>query len=143
MDKKHRLAGIDLLKGVAAYAVVFIHSQSGEFGEPSYWTLQLSRLFGLAVPFFLATSFYLTINKIFSDHKPYSLTARLKFIIIPYLSWSLIYFLARCAKYLATGDILKIGDLFSNLLPMIFFREYSSSVVFLTTFNDRNYWYTI
>ncbi|WP_193195796.1 hypothetical protein [Nostoc sp. MG11] len=65
MDKKHSLAEIDLLKGIAAYAVGFIHSQSGEFGEPSHVNLQLLRLFGLAVPFFLATSFYLTINKIF------------------------------------------------------------------------------
>ncbi|WP_267871067.1 hypothetical protein [Nostoc sp. XA010] len=41
MNKAHRLTGIDLLKGIAAYGVVFIHSTTGEFGSPSYWTVQL------------------------------------------------------------------------------------------------------
>ncbi|MHC5673713.1 hypothetical protein [Nostoc sp.] len=45
MNKAHRLTGIDLLKGIAAYGVVFIHSTSGEFGSPSYWTIQLGDFF--------------------------------------------------------------------------------------------------
>lgn len=132
INKTHRLTGVDLLKGIAAYGVVFIHSTNGEFGSPSYWTAQLGNLFlGFVVPFFLATSFYFLIQKICFSDRPYSFTSRLKFIIIPYLSWSLIYLSVRLLKYLFTGKFIKISERLVDPISIFFLGGTAVQLYFL------------
>lgn len=40
-NKKHRLLGIDLLKGIASYAVVYAHSSGRPYGITGYWAAKI------------------------------------------------------------------------------------------------------
>ncbi len=61
MEKKSRLLGIDLCRGLAAFVVVVVHSGDETWGVPvRYWALQFRLLFYFAVPFFLTVSFFFT-----------------------------------------------------------------------------------
>ncbi|OUL29861.1 hypothetical protein BV372_22450 [Nostoc sp. T09] len=115
MNNKPRFVGVDLLKIISAYAVVYIHSQGGNYGDTSYWAAKIGVFFNIfAVPFFLAISFYLLVKKIYSSTSPYSFIARLKFLVLPYIIWTLIYLTFRISKYLIQGETPKIISLFSD-----------------------------
>ncbi|SRR5579883_1404735 len=132
MNRKRRLVGIDLLKGVAAYAVVFIHSLGGPFGNTGFWAEKIGLFFtGFAVPFFLATSFYLMAQKLYCSNSPYSLKSRLKNILTPYLIWTLIYLLFRTIKCLVIGDYQKISLLFSDPISILFFGGAAVQLYFI------------
>lgn len=93
-----RVLGIDLCRGLAAFAVILVHSGDETWGLPiSDRAIQFRYLFYFAVPFFLAASFYfgtkitpLKINRAFWQKK-------LQRIVLPYLLWSLLYVLAKLA----------------------------------------------
>ncbi|MBD2338941.1 acyltransferase [Calothrix sp. FACHB-156] len=121
MNNKARFIGIDLLKIISAYAVVYIHSQGGNYGDTGYWAAKIGIFFNIfAVPFFLAVSFYFLLKKIYSDNKGYSLTARLKFLALPYVVWTLIYLLFRLVKYLTHNEISKMLTLFGDPIAILF-----------------------
>ena len=53
MLKENRLAGIDLCRGLAAFAVILVHSGDETWGIPiSNRAIQFRHLFYFAVPFF-------------------------------------------------------------------------------------------
>lgn len=134
MDKKRRLLGIDLLKGIAAFAVVIAHSEAepGFSGSTGYWAEKVGQFSeAFAVPFFLAASFYLMIQKIYSDHTPYPFLPRLKRLFIPYIFWSLVYVFFRALKYLSTNNLLKLRDLFSDPIAIIFLGSASVQLYFI------------
>lgn len=87
---KPRLAGLDLCRGVAAFAVVILHADEGMTAQPAGWSAILN-LAAFAVPFFLATSFYLMIQKLTTSHKPMAWKTRLMRLLIPYGFWSVLY----------------------------------------------------
>ncbi|OUL19802.1 hypothetical protein BV378_31790 [Nostoc sp. RF31YmG] len=120
MNNKPRLVGIDLLKGIAAYAVVYIHSQGGNYGNTDYLAEKAGVFFTIfAVPFFLAASFYLLIQKIYLSTSPYSFISRLKSLVFPYIIWTLIYLTLRAIKYYIHGDITKVISLFSDPVSIL------------------------
>jgi peptidoglycan/LPS O-acetylase OafA/YrhL len=88
--RKPRLAGLDLCRGVAAFAVVILHADESMTAQPAGWSEILS-LASFAVPFFLATSFYLIIQKLTTSHKPIAWQTRLMRLLIPYGFWSVLY----------------------------------------------------
>lgn len=134
MEKKSRFTGIDLLKGVAAFAVVVIHAKTGSVPSepPGYWAEKIVQFSdNFAVPFFLATSFYLMIQKIYSNNTPYSFISRFRRLFVPYVFWSIVYLLFRASKHLINNDITKLNELFSDPLAIIFFGSASGQLYFI------------
>ena len=87
-----RLFGVDLLRGIAAYAVVFVHSGDETLGLPiSQNAIALRMDFYFAVPFFLATSFYFLTSRNDIDISKRFWCSRVERILISYAVWSLIY----------------------------------------------------
>jgi peptidoglycan/LPS O-acetylase OafA/YrhL len=133
---KQRLIGLDLCRGMAAYAVVVIHA----YALMSYINLptnnsmaMLTQISRFAVPFFLAVSFYFMTNKIYVSEKSFSIRANfnLRFtrLLIPYLSWSVIYLSLRLVKALSTPDGLKI--VLQDPVGLVFLGSASVHLYFL------------
>lgn len=103
---KSRLIGVDLFRAIAAFAVIVIHaggalleSYPDQDATPLQVLMQFCRF---AVPFYLATSFYLTVGKLLAASQQFDLKAflvsRTQRLVIPYATWSGIYFAIRFAK---------------------------------------------
>jgi peptidoglycan/LPS O-acetylase OafA/YrhL len=115
MIKPSRLIGVDLMKIVACFGVVWIHSSGGPYGAIPTSVSKVGGFFsGFAVPFFLAASFYLLGSRLFFSNRSYSLGARFKSLVIPYIAWTLIYSLFRVGKYIAIGDSQKLQSFFED-----------------------------
>ncbi|HLO86694.1 MAG TPA: acyltransferase [Nostocaceae cyanobacterium] len=119
-QNKTRLSGIDLFRGIAAYAVVVLHSRPDPSLASGYWGAKLLILANFAVPFFLAISFYLAIAKAYSQQKFTSLKTRFLRLFIPYIFWSCLYLFIRIGKYLISGQIERISGLFSDPVGLMF-----------------------
>jgi peptidoglycan/LPS O-acetylase OafA/YrhL len=131
MQPKPRLIGLDLVRGIAAYAVVLFHSRVDPAAPVSDWAAKLLILGSFAVPFFLATSFYLTINKFSEKQVKVSLKSRFLRLLIPYAFWSLLYLAVRLIKYLITHETDKITSLFSDPLALFFLGSAAVQLYFL------------
>jgi len=131
MQQKPRLTGLDLVRGIAAYAVVLLHSRADPTATIGYWAAKLLVLGSFAVPFFLATSFYLLINKFSEKQVKVSLKARFLRLLIPYVFWSFIYIAVRLIKYLISHETDKIISLFSDPIALIFFGSAAVQLYFL------------
>jgi len=129
MDKKHRSTGIDLFRGIAAYAVIVIHAEHNA-AIPGSWAAKLVHFSLLAVPFFLAASFYLTINSVYVKGCKYSLKTRINRIIIPCWIWSAIYILERVSESLILKNVA-INVIFQDPLAIIFFGLAAYHLYFL------------
>ena len=58
MNETHRASGIDLCRGLAAFAVILVHSGDETWGVPiSDRAIQFRHLLYFAVPFFSGASF--------------------------------------------------------------------------------------
>lgn len=130
MQKKQRLTGIDLLRGIGIFAVVILHSDEGILVKPPIWT-SITQFSGFAVPFFLATSFYLTIERLYSMACPYNLLPRMTRLLIPYGIWSIIYLLYKTIKYALKDDFGKLIEIFQDPLAIIFFGGAAFHLYFL------------
>ncbi|MEL6930369.1 MAG: acyltransferase [Cyanobacteria bacterium J06600_6] len=95
---RQRLSGIDLWRGIAIFAVILVHADEGVSDLPYLWQILLN-FAEFAVPFFLATSFWLTVGKIQVSQKTGWLKSRIAKLILSYLIWSLIYLGYKIAKY--------------------------------------------
>lgn len=130
MDKKSRLIGIDLLRGIATYAVIILHSDEGIVVKPLGWTA-IAQFSSFAVPFFLATSFYLAIDRLYISDHPHNLKLRLTRLLIPYGFWSAVYLLQKIIKYAIKNDFDKLLDLFQDPVALIFFGGAAFHLYFL------------
>jgi len=133
---KQRIIGLDLLRGVAAYAVVVIHTGKLMIysGFPTNeWTAALTEISRFAVPFFLAISFYFMIRKLYTTASHSSWVFQLKSkwhrLLVPYLCWSTIYLSLRLLKALGRPDGL--GQLFQDPVMIIFLGGASIHLYFL------------
>ena len=124
-----RLVGLDLFRGIAAFAVVILHSDEGLTTLPASWAAILN-FSGFAVPFFLATSFYLTIGKL-SSSKPMNWRARLPRLLIPYAFWSLIYLGINLIRFVSKHESAKIEGLWQNSLGIIFLGQAGFHLYFI------------
>lgn len=133
MKKKQRLSGIDLCRGIAAYAVILVHSGDETWGVPvGEWTSEFRSLFYFAVPFFLATSFYLMTRKIDSKVLSWGFwNSRSQRILIPCAIWSVIYLIARSILFSVSHQSERLQKLFQDPLAIIFFGGASYHLYFL------------
>ncbi|MCM1984903.1 acyltransferase family protein [Lyngbya confervoides] len=119
MSEKNRLTGIDLLRGLAIYAVIVLHSDEPLTLSPYGWNsiLEFSKF---AVPFFLAASFYLSFLKFYTAQKPFQLRVRAMRLLIPYGIWSGVYLGYKGLKYLLDGEADKIATIVQDPVGIIF-----------------------
>lgn len=128
MKSQPRLLGIDLLRILAIFGVIVLHSDSGT--RVISWSWQLVRcFFGFAVPFFLATSFYLAVSK--SKQRRLQFNSRLRRLLLPYFVWSILYLFYKFAKYFIEGDTEKLSFLFLDPLGLIFCGNSAIHLYFL------------
>jgi surface polysaccharide O-acyltransferase-like enzyme len=119
MDRQQRLIGIDLFRGLAILAVAILHVVDGGTQVlPTSWP-QITHFALFAVPFFLALSFYLAIEKLYLSPQTFPLRARLNRLLVPYLCWSAVYLLYKIVKYGAVGEVQKVVNLFADPLALI------------------------
>jgi peptidoglycan/LPS O-acetylase OafA/YrhL len=127
-----RLLGVDLLRGIAAYAVVFVHSGDESLGLPiSQAAISLRMLFYFAVPFFLATSFYFLTSKAEIDTSQQFWRSRVDRILIPYAVWSIIYIIFRSIFFLYSHQMDRLQDWLRDPLAIVFFGGASYQLYFL------------
>ncbi len=129
METKQRFTGIDLFRGVAAYAVIIIHAEHSA-AIPGSWAAKLVSFSLIAVPFFLAVSFYLTMNSLYVRGSKCSLKSRINRILIPFWIWSAIYIFQRVLESLILKKI-SINSIFDDPLGIIFFGSAAYHLYFL------------
>lgn len=118
MLKQQRLTGVDLFRGIAVYAVIILHSDEGIPVLPAGWN-QIVQFSYFAVPFFLATSFYLAIAKLYASGK-FQLNLRLQRLVIPYVFWTIFYLAYKTAKYLVDNRPERLSVVFRDPFALIF-----------------------
>lgn len=130
MEKKQRLIGLDLFRGIAAYAVVILHADEGLTVQSGIWSAILN-FSAFAVPFFLATSFYLTISKLYTSGGSYAWWSRLPRLLLPYGFWSLLYLCHKVLKYVIKHEPDKIRELLQDPLGLIFLGKAAFHLYFI------------
>jgi len=131
MDKKQRLTGVDLLRGIAVFAVASVHVGDPHNTSTTFWAQEFQSFCGFAVPFFLAASFYFAINKLYTSKSHYSLGLRAKRLLLPYAFWSLIYLLVRSVKFLILHQHDELNKLYADPIALVFFGGAAIPLYFL------------
>jgi peptidoglycan/LPS O-acetylase OafA/YrhL len=127
-----KLLGIELFRGIASYAVVLVHSGDENIGLPiSQSAISLRLFFYFAVPFFLAASFYFLVSKPEIDSPRKLWASRLKRIIIPYTTWTVVYLVFRLIFFFKSHQLDRFWNLLSDPLGVIFFGNASYQLYFL------------
>ncbi|ALB40566.1 MULTISPECIES: acyltransferase [Nostocales] len=132
IENKQRLLGIDLCRGIAAFAVVVVHSGDETWGIPvTNGALHFRLFFYFAVPFFLATSFFFIIRNLSENIDLHFLRIKLQRIFIPYCVWSILYiFFGTIFSFIANQPD-RFNQLFKDPLSTIFFGGASYHLYFL------------
>ncbi|WP_036477628.1 acyltransferase [Myxosarcina sp. GI1] len=130
MNKFKKLLGIDLFRGLAVFAVIILHTDEGVDILPTAWSWVVKFSF-FAVPFFLATAFYLSTRKLYYFNNKYKFSSRLYRLLIPYICWSIFYLVYKTAKYFAAGESDRIINLFSDPVGLFFFGGAAFHLYFL------------
>ncbi|MBW4554047.1 MAG: acyltransferase [Aphanocapsa sp. GSE-SYN-MK-11-07L] len=132
MSQNKRLLGIDLCRGIAAYAVILVHSGDETWGIPiNQEAINFRLLFYFAVPFFLAASFYFMMRKPISGFSLNFWKSKLERIVIPYLLWSLIYLSLRLFFFYKSNQLDRLNQLFQDPLAIAFSGAASYHLYFL------------
>lgn len=132
MDKTIRFVGIDLCRGLAAFAVILVHSGDETWGIPiSDRAIQFRYLFYFAVPFFLAAFFYFSTQKLPLNVSISFWQKKFRRIVIPYLLWSLFYVISKTIIFLLTHNNSQIKQLLSDPLAITFLGAASYHLYFL------------
>ena len=129
---KTRLLGIDLFRGIAAYAVILVHSGDATWGLPINQAAENFRLlFYFAVPFFIAVSFYLMVNRPHISISRKFWRSRIERILIPYGIWTILYFVLKLALFPLTNQTNQVNSFLQDPWGIIFFGGISYHLYFL------------
>jgi peptidoglycan/LPS O-acetylase OafA/YrhL len=132
MNKTSRFIGIDLCRGLAAFAVILVHSGDETWGIPiSDRAIQFRYLFYFAVPFFLAASFYFSTKRLPLNISISFWQKKFRRIVIPYLLWSLFYMISKTVIFLLTHNNSQIQQLLSDPVAITFLGAASYHLYFL------------
>jgi peptidoglycan/LPS O-acetylase OafA/YrhL len=132
MKIERRLLGIDLCRGIAAYAVILVHCGDETWGIPvDPLAAEFRHFFYFAVPFFLATSFYFTTCKPKINVSQQFWLSRIERTLIPYIVWSLLYLIFKIIIFSATNQTETIKSLLQDPLAIVFFGGISYHLYFL------------
>ncbi|MEL6579224.1 MAG: acyltransferase [Cyanobacteria bacterium J06621_12] len=128
----NRLNGIDLCRGLAAFAVILVHSGDETWGLPiSEAAIRFRYLFYFAVPFFLATSLYFGTRKLPITIDGNFWRKKFKRIVIPYLLWSLFYVVMKTGIYSLTNKTDELQRMLADPTALIFFGAASYHLYFI------------
>jgi peptidoglycan/LPS O-acetylase OafA/YrhL len=130
MSVTRRIDGIDLFRGIAAFAVVILHSDEGIKTDPQGWSFFL-HFSAFAVPFFLATSFYLLVDKLNSSPQLIKWNDRFYRLLIPYAFWSAVYLVIKILQFLLKKQPHKIQSLLDNWPGLIFLGQSGFHLYFI------------
>ena len=131
MSKSVKLTGIELCRGLAAFAVILVHSGDATWGIPiSESAIAFRRLFYFAVPFFIATYFYFATKKL-SPLDSNFWRKKFERIVIPYLFWSGLFMSFKSLIALASGNVEQLAKLWSDPVAIVFFGKASYHLYFL------------
>lgn len=131
INKKRRLLGVDLCRGVAAFAVIVVHSGDETWGVPiSEWAVKFRLLFYFAVPFFLAVSFFFTTQNFSKSIFSQFWQTKFQRIIIPYAFWSIFYLLFG-TMFVLTHQNARLNELLHDPIAVIFFGGAAYHLYFL------------
>lgn len=132
MSKKQRLLGIDLCRGIAAYAVVLVHSGDHTWGlEVDKWATSFRLIFYFAVPFFLASSFYFMTRKRKIHFSVDFWRSRFERIVIPYVIWSAVYLILRVIFLSISNQSDRLSNFLQDPLSIVFFGGSSYHLYFI------------
>ena len=129
MNAARRIDGIDLFRGIAAFAVVILHSDEGIKTDPQGWSF-LINFSAFAVPFFLATSFYLLVDKLNNSVHLIKWTDRFSRLLIPYAFWS-IFYLGIKIQFFLKRTPHKINGLLDNWYGLLFLGQSEFHLYFI------------
>ncbi|MCU0565073.1 MAG: acyltransferase [Oculatellaceae cyanobacterium Prado106] len=125
-----RLTGLDLVRGIAAFAVVILHADEGMRLAPIGWTVMLN-LAAFAVPFFLAASFYLTVGKWVNRPTAPNWRSRCLRLVIPYAIWSGIYLSQDILRALLKHQPEQLVRLLAQLPAIVFLGQAGFHLYFI------------
>jgi peptidoglycan/LPS O-acetylase OafA/YrhL len=132
MSKQKRLIGLDLCRGLAAYAVILVHSGDETWGVPiEKSAISFRLLFYFAVPFFLSAAFYFMARKPNAGLSLDFWKSRLERLVVPYLVWSTIYLALRSIFFSTSNQFHRFIEILQDPLSMAFFGGTSYHLYFL------------
>lgn len=127
-----KFLGIELCRGLAAYAVILVHSGDENWGipiDPNAIDFRLHFYFG--VPFFLALAFYFLTAKPEIAYSAKFWRSRVERILVPYTIWSAIFLISRVIVFTVTNRVDRLQQLLQDPLSIIFFGGASYHLYFL------------
>ena len=132
MSKATRLVGVDLCRGLAAFAVILVHSGDESWGLPiSSQAIQFRHLFYYAVPFFLAAAFYFGTKKSPLKIDRNFWQKKFQRIVVPYLLWSLFYVVSKTVIFTLSGDGDRLQELLADPMASAFLGAASYHLYFI------------
>lgn len=129
VQHSQRLAGVDILRGVALLGVAILHAGNGK--DSSGWVKFLEDFSTFAVPFFLAASFYLAAKSFYTHKTTSTLLTRLSRLLIPYLCWIIIYIIFTGLKYGVSSKFSQLSQVFQDPIDIIFFGSPAYHLYFI------------
>ena len=131
-EQAQRLLGIDLCRGIAAYAVILVHSGDTTWGVPVDETATTFRLaFYFAVPFFLAAAFFFMVKKSGVGLSRRFWFSRVKRLAVPYLIWSGLYIVLRSSHAYFGAGVEAVRAYLDDPLALLLFGGASYHLYFL------------
>jgi surface polysaccharide O-acyltransferase-like enzyme len=129
-DLRHeRFFGLDIFRILSTYAVVVLHSGLSHDFHISPAAARYQQFFNFAVPTFLALSFFLQVYR--RPRAPFDFSGRWRRLMLPYFLWTAVHLAARSAKYAGQHESVKIHNLLSDPVGILFFGEASVQLYFL------------
>ena len=130
--RSKRLLGIELGRGLSAYAVVLVHSGDATWGLPIASSAITFRLFFyFAVPFFLAAAFYFMTTKPEIGYSRKFWKSRIERIVIPYSIWSVIFLISRAVVFTINRQSERLQEFLQDPVSIIFLGGASYQLYFL------------
>jgi peptidoglycan/LPS O-acetylase OafA/YrhL len=127
-----KLLGIEFSRGLAAYAVILVHSGDQAWGLPIDNNASEFRLFFyFAVPFFLAAAFYFMTAKPEVVYSAKFWRSKVERMLVPYAIWSTIFFISKVIIFTLTKQPERLQPIFQDPVGLIFFGGAEVQLYFL------------